>query len=198
VPVVITGVTPGGIGAEAAKAIAKQSPKLLILAGRSQDKLNAAAEAIKAVAPDANTQSVVLDLASLASVRAAAAEVRKLTPTVDLLINNAGIMMVEDYRTTADGVELQFGVNYLGHFLLTNLLMPAILTSALRRVVNVTSSGHRGGPVVFDDVNFGGGKTYGAFAAYARSKTANILLGIALRDRLGDKGVVSFGVDPGS
>jgi len=146
------------------------------------------------------TERAGLDQGPVAAlVRAAAAEVLAMTPVVDVLINNAGIMMQPEFSTTPEGVERHFGVNHLGHFLFANLLMPALLRSpAGPRVVVVSSAGNRGQGIRFDDVNFGEGKHYEPFLAYAQSKTANLLFVLSLAQKLGSKNLVTFGVDPGS
>jgi NAD(P)-dependent dehydrogenase (short-subunit alcohol dehydrogenase family) len=154
--VLITGVTLGGLGQETARAIALQSPKLIILAGRSASKVQEAQDAIKKVAPETPTRPLILDLSSIAKVRKAAGEVNGWTdvPTVDIVINNAGIM-ARPYELTEDGIESQFGANHIGHFLLTQLIMDKILASGEgARVVNLSSSGHAQGGVRFDDWNF--------------------------------------------
>jgi NAD(P)-dependent dehydrogenase (short-subunit alcohol dehydrogenase family) len=92
---------------------------------------------------------------------------------------------------------MHLAINHVGHFLFTNLIMPALLNSAQPRVVNLTSAAYFGSPVRFDDLNFGNGKEYEPFVAYAQSKTANLLFSLGLARKLGGKGLLSFGVDPG-
>jgi NAD(P)-dependent dehydrogenase (short-subunit alcohol dehydrogenase family) len=105
--------------------------------------------------PRADIQPLLLDLSSLDSVRKAAERVLQMTLVVDVLINNAGVMMTPTYQTTPEGLEWHFGVNYIGHFLFTNLIMPALLKAADGAcVVNVSSAAHRAIGVNFDDVNF--------------------------------------------
>ncbi|KAF2642556.1 NAD(P)-binding protein [Massarina eburnea CBS 473.64] len=196
--VVITGVSPSGIGAEAARVIHKHNPKLLVLASRSTKNIDATITAIGG-AGSSNVKGVELDLADLESVRKAAAEILEQTSVVDVLINNAGIMMLPEFQTTRQGVEMQFGTNHLGHFLLTNLLMPALLQSSQgASVVNVSSAGHHAGNVPFEDINFDNGKTYEPFPAYGGSKTANILFTVSLAAKLKSKGLRSFALDPGA
>lgn len=126
----------------------------MVLAGRNLETLQATENAIKAETPDANTRLLIIDLSSQESVRRAAAEVNNYPERLDHLINNAGIMAAP-YSTTPEGVELQFGINHIGHFLFTNLLLEKIMSGESKvRVVNVSSAGHKRGPVRFGDVNF--------------------------------------------
>lgn len=121
-----------------------------------------------------------------------------MTPVVDVLINNAGVMMIPTYQTTPEGIEMHFGTNHVGHFLFTNLLMPALRKApAGPRVLNISSAGNGGSPVRFDDYNFGEGESYEPFLGYAQSKCANMLFSVALARKLGDKGLYAFSIDPG-
>ncbi|KAH8890964.1 NAD(P)-binding protein [Thozetella sp. PMI_491] len=197
--IVITGVSRQGLGAEAVRVLSQHGPKLLILASRRE---SAIAEVIDDLngksSPETRLVPLELDLGNQKSIRAAAAKVLQLTPVVDVLINNAGVMMLPEFTTTVDGIESHFGINHIGHFLFTNLLMPALLAAPEGgRVLNVSSSGAAGSPTSVDDYNFDEGKTYEPFIAYARSKNANLLFSIELARRLGDRGIVSFGIDPG-
>jgi NAD(P)-dependent dehydrogenase (short-subunit alcohol dehydrogenase family) len=153
--ILITGVSPGGLGAVFATAVAKASPGLLILAGRSVARAAETANAIAELYPNVQTRTLHLDLGSLQGVRDAAATVHAWddVPAIDVLVNNAGIMAV-DYGLSPDGVELQFATNHLGHYLLTNLLMNKILAAEAPRVVCLSSDGHRFGHLRFDDYNF--------------------------------------------
>ncbi len=137
-----------------------------------------------------------LDLGSLASVREAAGWVLAEHPEVDILVNNAGVMAIPQ-RTTADGFEMQFGTNHLGHFLMTGLIAPALLRGAPARVVSVSSRGHHLSPVVFDDIHFER-RPYEKWSAYGQSKTANILLAVELERRLGSRGVHANAIHPGT
>ncbi|KAI9730263.1 MAG: hypothetical protein M1834_006027 [Cirrosporium novae-zelandiae] len=196
--VIITGISPGGLGAEAARAILKQHPKLLILASRRETSIKEVIDKIQK-SPDDNVKALELDLSSLTSVRKAAEKVLQMTPVVDVLINNAAVMMTPEYRTTGEGIEWHFGLNHIGHFLFTNLIMPAMLKAPNGAcVVNISSAGHRATGVNFDDVNFNGGKSYDKFLGYAQSKTANILFSVGLAQKLGHKNIRSFGIDPGA
>lgn len=197
--ILITGVTPGGLGLETARVIALRSPKLIILAGRSPQKLQAADDSVKKAAPGVPLRQLVLDLNSLSAVRKAADQVNAWddVPTIDVLINNAGIMAVP-YALSADGIESQFATNHVAHFLFTQLVMPKLLScTSGARVVNLSSTGYKAGRVRFDDYNFGEGKEYEKWAAYGQSKSANVLYARGLTERYGGKGLRAYGVHPG-
>jgi NAD(P)-dependent dehydrogenase (short-subunit alcohol dehydrogenase family) len=191
--VLVTGAS-GGIGLEAARAMGARGATV-VLAARDQAKLDTALAGIAEQQPDARVEGLILDLASLASVRGAAAEFMAKHDTLDILINNAGVMCTPLGRT-ADGFETQFGTNHLGHFLFTNLVLPAVLASGDARIVNLSSSGHSMGTIDFDDPNFER-RPYDGWASYGQSKTANILFSVALDERLAARGVRSFAVHPG-
>jgi NAD(P)-dependent dehydrogenase (short-subunit alcohol dehydrogenase family) len=169
---VVTGAN-SGIGFEAARLLAEKGATT-VLAGRNEDKVARAKTRILATAPRATLGSVRLDLASLASVREAAAELSERG--VDVLVNNAGLMAIPR-RETEDGFEMQLGVNHLGHFALTALLWPKIR----ERVVTVTSLVHRLGRVDFDDLM--GERRYRKWPAYFQSKLANVLFALELSRR---------------
>src|SRR5206468_1195041 len=132
-----------------------------------------------------------LDLADLGSVATAAATVGALTPTLDLLINNAGVMAIP-HQTTADGFEMQFGTNHLGHFALTGLLLDHVDAAPAGRVVNVSSQGHRMGRIAFDDLAAERG--YHRWLRYGQSKVANLLFTYELQRRLGSHGSSTIAV----
>lgn len=196
--VLVTGVSPNGIGLETARGIALHSPSLLILAARSPSKLSEADAIIKAAAPNVKTRLLQLDLSSFRTVRAAAEEVNSWAEPIDVLINNAGVMACP-FALSEDGIETQFATNHIGTFLFTNLIMKNILASGKgARIVNVSSRGHRYGPVRFEDWNFGNGKDYDPTLAYGQSKTANILFSVSLAEKLKAKGLVAFSLHPGA
>ncbi|KAH9866931.1 hypothetical protein IAQ61_007521 [Plenodomus lingam] len=221
--ILITGVSPESIGSAIALSIASQSPDLLIFASRTRSKLEEVANSIKNAHPKVDVKIVILDLMSQASVKEAAAEVASLTDRLDLIINNAGLM-TQKRVATKEGIEGQFGANHIGHFLLTNLLMPQLLAAAKTnapgstRVVNLSSLGHRLSPVRFSDYNLTGKEVppeemhkplppifagsaddgYNGFVAYGQGKTANILFSVVLNERLKNKGIASYAVHPGS
>jgi NAD(P)-dependent dehydrogenase (short-subunit alcohol dehydrogenase family) len=181
--VVVTGAN-SGIGFEAARVLALRGASV-VLACRDMGRAQDACARILAGAPGAAVTAVALDLASLASVKAAAQEIGARHARLDLLINNAGVMMAP-YATTADGFELQFGTNHLGHFALTGLLLDRLLPVAGSRVVTVASNAHRAGRLGFDDLQ--SQRRYRRTAAYAQSKLANLLFTYELQRRLAAAG----------
>lgn len=182
-----------GLGQETARAMAAKGAHV-ILSGRDATKLSATADAI-AEGTGAKVDTLVCDLASLDSVRKAAAEANDRFEKIDLLINNAGVMACDDAKT-ADGFEMQFGTNHIGHFLLTNLLMPLVEKGDHPRIVNLSSRGHHIAPVDFDDPNFEN-RPYEKWQSYGQSKTANVLFAVGLEARLADKGIHSYALHPG-
>jgi NAD(P)-dependent dehydrogenase (short-subunit alcohol dehydrogenase family) len=170
--ILITGAN-SGIGYEAAKEFARNGAQT-ILACRNMSKAQAAAAQIQSEIPNGFVEIMQLDLSSLQSVREFATAVKENYARLDVLLNNAGIMMVP-YGKTVDGFERQLGINHLGHFALTGLLLDLMLTTPGARVVNVSSLAHRGGEIDFDNLMFEGGQGYDRQAAYGRSKLANLL-----------------------
>lgn len=150
--VLITGVAPGGLGAEAAVSIATSSPAVLILSARSIARAQPVADQITSSHPSVTVKVLAMDLASLASVRAAVKELKSWNVVIDVLINNAAVM-VTPYGTTVDGFETQFGIGHLGHFLFTTLLLSGGRIKDGGRIVNVSSDGHRLSPIQ-EDVGF--------------------------------------------
>ncbi|MBK3576933.1 SDR family NAD(P)-dependent oxidoreductase [Streptomyces sp. MBT65] len=191
---VITGANTG-IGFETAKALALRGASV-VLAVRDVDKGKHAVEALALAAPAARVRVQRLDLGSLASIRAAAGELRDSCARIDLLINNAGVMYTP-YRTTVDGHELQFGTNHLGHFALTGLLLDLLPASPAARVVTVGSAGHRmGGPIDLDDLGWHR-RPYDRTAAYGHSKLANLMFTYELQRRLPASGPLAVAAHPG-
>lgn len=192
---VITGANTG-IGFETAKALAAHGATT-VLACRDARKAQDAAARITAAAPEADVRVVALDLGSLDSVRKAAEEIGAAHERIDLLVNNAGVMM-PPYGTTADGFELQIGVNHLGHYALTGLLLPRMLGVPGSRVVTVSSNGHKAGRINFDDLQ--SQRRYRRMAGYAQSKLANLLFTYELARRLAAAGAptVALAAHPGS
>ncbi|MFM8998562.1 MAG: oxidoreductase, partial [Actinomycetota bacterium] len=184
--VVVTGAN-SGIGFEAARAFAARGAEVT-LAVRSRERGEAAAARIAGA-----VRVEELDLASLASVRAFAS---RWSGGLDILVNNAGVMAIPR-RETADGFEMQFGTNHLGHFALTGLLLGSLRERPGARVVTVSSNLHRRGTIAFDDLM--GERRYRAWGAYAQSKLANLLFTSELQRRLQAKGdaVTAVAVHPG-
>jgi NAD(P)-dependent dehydrogenase (short-subunit alcohol dehydrogenase family) len=186
---VVTGAN-SGIGFEAARVLAERGAAV-VLACRDLDRAAAAAARIAATAPQAQVSTLRLDLASLASVRTAAGQLRAAHPRLDLLINNAGLMM-PPYGRTEDGFELQLGTNHLGHFALTGLVLDLLLPVPGSRVVTVSSGGHRRGDMDFADLQSERG--YHRVAAYGRSKLANLMFTYELQRRLAAAGAQTIAV----
>ena len=189
---VITGAN-SGIGLEAARELARAGAHV-VMACRDTAKGDRAAETIRAEIPSAELDVAALDLASLASVRAFAE--RYSDERLDLLINNAGAM-VPPYTKTADGFELQFATNHLGHFALTGLLLDRLLATPGGRVVTVSSTAHKFGRIDFDDLQ--SERSYRRWRAYGQSKLANLLFMFELDRRLRaiDADLLSVAAHPG-
>ena len=175
---VVTGAT-GGLGYEAALALAKAGAEV-ILTGRDDRKGQSAIEKISREVIGAKISYEHLDLASLASI-ADFAQRMGVRQSLDLLINNAGVMALPRRQTTADGFEMQFGTNYLGHFALTARLMPLLRRSSGPRVVSVSSLAHRTGFIDFGDLQ--GARAYSPWKAYGQSKLACLIFALELQRR---------------
>ena len=177
---IVTGAN-SGIGYEAAREFARKGART-ILACRDIAKAQTALDRIQAEIPDAALETMHLDLASLASVRQFAEQFKAGQDRLDVLLNNAGIMMTP-YGTTEDGFERQFGTNHLGHFALTGLLMDLVAKTQNARVVNISSNAHYGGELDFSNLMFEGGEGYTPNRGYRRSKLANLLFTYELQRR---------------
>lgn len=205
-------------------AFASQRPETLVLVSRTKEKVETVASSIRALFPEVRVVVVLMDLRSQESIRKAAATVTGIIDTLDILINNAGATF-RRRSWTAEKIEIQFGVNHIGPFLFTKLLMPLLEAAArksppgITRIVNLTSHGHRLSPIRFHDYNFEGNEIpddelppsnipplfsrvdddgYMSTTAYAQSKTANILFTLYLQRHMKGKGIVSYVVHPGS
>ena len=190
---VVTGANTG-LGFETARVLAARGASV-VLAVRDTEKGKRAAARIAGTAPGADVTVQPLDLASLDSVRAAAAELRARHPRIDLLINNAGVMLTPR-QTTSDGFELQLGTNHLGHFALTGLLLEQMLPVPGSRVVTVSSLAHRfRARINFDDLQ--GERSYSRVAAYSQSKLANLMFTYELQRRLSGAGTIAVAAHPG-
>lgn len=217
--IIITGVSPNGLGLATASAFASQNPENLVVTGRSAEKVQASIESLKSSYPNVRYRPLIVDLASQTSVRAAAAKINDddTIPSIDILINNAGVMAIPTLTLSEDGIETTFATNHIGHFLFTNLILPKIIkasqtSSSPTRIVNVSSFGHQFSPIRFSDINFSkfpadlpeeerpelqktefftgrdlSKDKYYGFFSYAQSKTANILYSISLNQDLGAK-----------
>jgi NAD(P)-dependent dehydrogenase (short-subunit alcohol dehydrogenase family) len=181
---VVTGAN-GGLGLETARALAAAGAHV-VMAARNPEKADAAVADIKRTVSDPSLELVALDLASQASIRAAAERILAAHERIDILVNNAGVMGIPE-RRTEDGFEMQFGVNHLGHFALTALLMPALLRADAARIVSVTSTAHHMGRAV-DPANPHLHGNYEPWKAYGQSKLANYHFAIGLHRRLAAAG----------
>ena len=168
-----------GIGLEASRVLAAHGASVTI-ACRDLAKGERAADDIRSTAPGAAVELLHLDLADLASVEAAAEEDRGRHDTLDVLVNNAGVMALP-FRSTVDGFEMQFGTNHLGHFALTGRLLPSLLAAPTARVVTISSGMHRVGRMDFDNLDASRG--YSKWPAYSMSKLANLLFTRELQRR---------------
>ncbi len=186
---IVTGANTG-LGFETARMLAERGATV-VLAVRNVEKGRQAAGRISG---DVAVQA--LDLTSLDSIRSAAADLRATYPRIDLLINNAGVMYTPPQRT-ADGFELQFGTNHLGHFALTGLLLDRLLPVPGSRVVTVSSTGHRiRAAIHFDDLQWE--RSYSRVGAYGQSKLANLLFTYELQRRLAPYGTtIAVAAHPG-
>jgi NAD(P)-dependent dehydrogenase (short-subunit alcohol dehydrogenase family) len=186
---VVTGGN-SGIGYETGSVLADRGATV-VLACRNVEAANEAAQRMTAARPAGSVTVEQLDLSSLASIRDFATRLHASQPKVDLLINNAGVMW-PPRSTTADGFELQFGTNHLGHFALTGLLLDLLLPVAGSRVVTVSSFAHKTGRIHFDDLQ--SERRYRRHRAYAQSKLANLMFTYELQRRLSAKAALTIAV----
>lgn len=184
-----------GLGTETARALASKGARV-VLTTRNLKKGEAVAQNIRESTGNDTIKVMELELGSFAGIRAFTEKFLAKYDALDLLINNAGVM-ASPFEKTEDGFEMQFGTNHLGHFLLAGLLAPALVKAAPSRIVNLSSSGHRMSPVIFEDINFEQ-RAYNKWASYGQSKTANILHAVELDRRLGERGVHAYAVHPGA
>lgn len=224
--VLITGVSLNGLGAATAQALAKYSPASLIFTARTVSKATAVADAIRDEqgAMKSRIHIVQADLSNLESIRQAAANIQKLTPVIDIMINNAGVMAIPEREVTRQGIEAHLATNFLGHFLLTTLLSSQLKAAGPKaRVVNIVSGGFYVQPFRFSDYNFDGGKDlpleeqvdldnaeklgmgwvkdagtgYIPFLAYSQSSTALMLLTKGLNEGYAGERVTAVSAAPG-
>jgi NAD(P)-dependent dehydrogenase (short-subunit alcohol dehydrogenase family) len=191
---IVTGT--GGLGYEHALALARAGGEV-ILAGRNASKGADALGRIRSIQPDADVRFEMLDLADIHSVKAFGSRLRAERKSLDLLINNAAVMMPPTRQVTSDGFELQFGTNYLGHFALTAELLPLLRKGKEPRVVTVSSVAARGGSIDFD--NLQAERSYKPMPIYSQSKLANLMFAFEFQRRsdVFGWGVMSVASHPG-
>ena len=190
--VLITGSTDG-IGKATAIELAEQGMEVIVH-GRTRERTSEAAQEVQGQVPGARVETAVADLASLEQVGALAADIEERFEGIDILINNAG-GMTNTRRESEDGYELQFAVNHLAHFLLTNKLVDSMVENAPGRIINVSSMVHASGEIDFNDLQMRRG--YNGYRAYAQSKLANVLFTYELARRLEGTGVTVNALHPG-
>lgn len=216
--VIITGAGPNGLGAALAETLAGGSPGLLVLTGRSKEKVQEVAKSLASTFPNIETRILDLDIASFKSIRDTAAVVNSYPEKIDILINNAGVMNIAERTVSPDGFEMHLATNYLGLFLFTNSIMPKLLNDGGARIVNISSSGYIFSPFRFADYNFEGhelpesqhppkslcemyglpwGLGYLPTIAYGQSKTGVMLYSAKLGQLVVDRGVTAVCVHPG-
>jgi NAD(P)-dependent dehydrogenase (short-subunit alcohol dehydrogenase family) len=189
--ILVTGATDG-LGRRVAQVVAAKGATML-LHGRNPERLKATLEELRIQPGSEKVSSYLADLSSLGAVRGLADRIHSEHDRLDVLVNNAGII-VQERKESEDGYELTFAVNYLSHFLLTSLLLPLLKDSAPARVVNVASAGQS--PIDFDDPMLERG--YDAMRAYSMSKLAQIMFTLELAERLSDTGVSVNALHPAS
>jgi len=192
---VVTGAN-SGLGYETALELARHGAEV-VMACRDERRGTESLERLRADAPGSSVELSLLDLADLASVRKFAEAYAGERPHLDILVDNAGVMALDERRTTADGFEMQFGTNHLGHFALTGLLLPQLLARPQSRVVAVTSFGHKIGKMPFDDLQ--AEQSYRKWLRYGQSKLANLLFTFELsrRAKAAGKDLIATVAHPG-
>ena len=188
----ITGAT-SGIGKAAAVQLAELGATL-VLVGRNPAKTEAVIGEVKQRTGNAEVYALIADLSVQQAVRRLAGDFADRYPRLDVLVNNAGAVMLSR-QESADGIEMTFAVNHLNYFLLTSMLLDVLRSSSPSRIINVSSSSHHNGPMDFEDLQLRHG--YGGYRAYGRSKLANLLFTYELARRLEGTGVTVNGMHPG-
>jgi NAD(P)-dependent dehydrogenase (short-subunit alcohol dehydrogenase family) len=191
--VLVTGAS-AGLGLETSRCLANAGARI-IMAARNAEKLAAAQQQILTTVPSAQLQSLILDLSDVNSIRQAAQQLLDKAEPIDVLINNAGVMACP-FEKTAQGFEMQFGTNHLGHFLFTNLILPLLIKAPNARIVCLSSAAHKFAAVNVEDPNYLK-RPYNKWQAYGEAKSANALFALALNKRLRKYGIDVFSVHPG-
>jgi NAD(P)-dependent dehydrogenase (short-subunit alcohol dehydrogenase family) len=190
--VLVTGAT-AGIGLVTARELARLGAQVTIIS-RSAEKCQSTLESIKAATGNPNVEYIAADLSTKDGVRQAAYEFKKRHTRLDVLVNNAGAVFMSR-QVSRDGLEMTFALNHLNYFLLTQLLLDVLKSSAPARIVNVSSDAHRGAKINFDDLQFE--KSYSGFGAYGQSKLCNVLFTNELSRRLAGTNVTANALHPG-
>jgi len=191
--VLVTGAN-SGIGKAVSLKLAKTGATIVMLC-RNQQRGEDALREVRIASGSKNVELMLCDLASFTSIRNFAEEFKRRFHKLHVLINNAAVIQ-PGYHLTADGIEHQFGVNHLGHFLLTHELLSLMIASASARIINVSSGAHKWGKIDFEDINFT--KNFSFWRAYGRSKLANVLFTYELARRLNDKNISANCLHPGA
>ncbi len=191
--VIVTGAN-SGMGKAISVELARTGAAVVMLC-RSKSRGEAALAEVRASSGNKSVELMLCDLGSQKSIRDFCNEFKKTHQRLDALVNNAGAILL-NRQLTEDGYELQFGVNHLGHFLLTNELLDLLISSAPSRIVNVASGAHKIGKIHFEDVSLS--KNYTVWRAYAQAKLANILFTYELAEHLKDTGVTVNCLHPGA
>ncbi|KAH8156352.1 hypothetical protein CIB48_g11892 [Xylaria polymorpha] len=194
---VLIGAGYPSIGSQMATYLAGGSPAHILIASRTASKVEPLLKTIAAIDSSIRTTFVQVDTTDHDSVREAAPKILAAAPKIDVLIHTAGAMATKEYTLDKQGIEFQLSANHVGGFLLTNLLVPALLAAGESRFVNLTSSGYRLTPFRFDDWNFSRGEAYDPWTGYGQAKTANILFAYGLGKRLKHHGLAATVVHPG-
>ncbi|RAL04513.1 short-chain dehydrogenase [Aspergillus ibericus CBS 121593] len=194
---VITGASKLSIGNKMATSLAKAAPAHILIASRTLSNVQPVLDEIQAIDSSIQTTAIQVDLTDHDSVRRAANEILAAAPKIDVLINSAGVMAIKEYTLDKQGFEYNLSANHLGHFLLTNLLVPALEAAGTARVVNLTSTAYLITPFRFEDWNFSEGREYDHWTGYGQSKTANILFAYGLTQHLKHRGISAVAVHPG-
>ena len=191
--VLVTGAN-SGIGKAVSLKLAKTGATIVMLC-RNQQRGEDALREVRIASGSKNVELMLCDLESFTSIRNFAEEFKRRFHKLHVLINNAAVIQ-PGYHLTADGIEHQFGVNHLGHFLLTHELLSLMIASASARIINVSSGAHKWGKIDFEDINFT--KNFSFWRAYGRSKLANVLFTYELARRLNDKNISANCLHPGA
>lgn len=191
--VIVTGAN-SGLGYEVTKALAEKGAHV-VMGCRSTEKGEKAVNHVKNEIEEASIDLIRLDLSDLSSIKSFASSFKEKYRSLDILCNNAGVMQVPKSQTI-DDFEMHFGINHLGHFALTGLLIDTLLNTEKSRIVTVSSNAHKMGKINFDDINMD--KNYGRTSAYSRSKLANLLFAYELQRRLSNwSSTISVSAHPG-